>query len=88
MAKLTTGEAVSFWMDSTKHRIVMSGSVQRGFSRPRLGPILTDCFVVTTRPQTYAGDSLLNGFRAANIDPLTPDMVATFLEKWCRLVSH
>jgi formylglycine-generating enzyme required for sulfatase activity len=41
-------------------------------------------FVVTTRPQTYAGGALLDGFHDARIEPLTPEAVDTFLDRWCR----
>jgi predicted NACHT family NTPase len=40
-------------------------------------------FVVTTRPQSYSGDALLADFREARIEPLTPEAVETFLERWC-----
>jgi formylglycine-generating enzyme required for sulfatase activity len=40
-------------------------------------------FVVTTRPHAYAGESLLRGFHEARIEPLTPEAVATFLDRWC-----
>ena len=41
-------------------------------------------FVVTTRPQAYAGGALLTGFHEARIEPLTPEAVGTFLDRWCR----
>ena len=41
-------------------------------------------FVVTTRPQSYAGRALLAGFHEARIEPLAPEAVHTFLDRWCR----
>ena len=41
-------------------------------------------FVVTTRPQSYIGESVLRGFHEANIEPLTPEAVEIFLDRWCR----
>jgi hypothetical protein len=41
-------------------------------------------FVVTTRPQAYTGRSLLADFEIAQIEPLGPDAIQTFLERWCR----
>jgi hypothetical protein len=41
-------------------------------------------FVVTTRPQAYGGGALLQGFHEARIEPLAPDAVETFLDRWCR----
>ena len=41
-------------------------------------------FVVTTRPQAYAGDAILDGFHEAHIEPLKPAAVDTFLDRWCR----
>jgi Sulfatase-modifying factor enzyme 1/Domain of unknown function (DUF4062)/NACHT domain len=41
-------------------------------------------FVVTTRPQTHTGRALLDGFHDARIEPLTPEAVDTFLDRWCR----
>ena len=39
--------------------------------------------VVTTRPQSYTGRSVLADFAVANIEPLETDAVATFLARWC-----
>src|SRR5207302_66847 len=41
-------------------------------------------FAVTTRPQSYTGESVLRGFHEARIEPLTADAVETFLDRWCR----
>ena len=40
-------------------------------------------FVVTTRPQAYQGESVLTDFEIANIAPLEPPAIGTFLERWC-----
>jgi hypothetical protein len=45
-------------------------------------------FVVTTRPYSYSGRTLLAGFHQAQIDPLTPEAVEAFLDCWCRAVYH
>jgi hypothetical protein len=39
-------------------------------------------FVVTTRPQAYEGESVLQGFNTAQIQPLDPDAIESFLERW------
>jgi predicted NACHT family NTPase len=41
-------------------------------------------FVVTTRPQSYTGQALLADFNEARIEPLSPEAVHTFLDRWCR----
>ncbi len=41
-------------------------------------------FVVTTRPQSYVGGALLEGFHEARIEPLDEEAVHTFLDRWCR----
>jgi hypothetical protein len=41
-------------------------------------------FVVTTRPLTYTGRSLLEGFETAQIEPLGAEAIQRFLEHWCR----
>ena len=41
-------------------------------------------FVVTTRPQSYAGEGVLSGFETAQIEPLETDAIGKFLEHWCR----
>jgi hypothetical protein len=41
-------------------------------------------FVVTTRPQAYAGRAILAGFHEARIEPLTPEAISSFLDRWCR----
>lgn len=38
-------------------------------------------FVVTTRPQSFEG---LKDFHPAQIEPLSPEAIETFLEHWCR----
>lgn len=44
-----------------------------------------DCrFVVTTRPLSYAGESLLDGFQTAHIEPLEAEALEKFLQHWCR----
>ena len=40
-------------------------------------------FVVTTRPRAYEGEAVLGGFRRAEIEPLTPEAIDTFLQHWC-----
>ena len=40
-------------------------------------------FVVTTRPRAYEGVAVLDGFRRAEIEPLTPEAIDTFLQHWC-----
>ncbi|HXM40419.1 MAG TPA: SUMF1/EgtB/PvdO family nonheme iron enzyme [Bryobacteraceae bacterium] len=40
-------------------------------------------FVVTTRPLAYQGQAVLADFETANIAPLEPDAIDTFLERWC-----
>jgi hypothetical protein len=40
-------------------------------------------FVVTTRPLSYAGRSVLSGFETARIEPLENAAIDTFLERWC-----
>jgi hypothetical protein len=40
-------------------------------------------FVVTTRPLAYQGQAVLADFKTANIDPLEPQAIETFLERWC-----
>ncbi len=40
-------------------------------------------FVVTTRPLSYAGRSVLTGFETAAIEPLETAAIETFLERWC-----
>ena len=40
-------------------------------------------FVVTTRPRAYEGEAVLSGFRRAEIEPLTPEAIDTFLQHWC-----
>jgi len=40
-------------------------------------------FVVTTRPQSYAGEATLAGFKLARIEPLEPEAVEIFLDRWC-----
>jgi formylglycine-generating enzyme required for sulfatase activity len=41
-------------------------------------------FVVTTRPQAYAGQSTLAGFREVRIDDLDPEGIERFLDHWSR----
>jgi len=41
-------------------------------------------FVVTTRPKAYEGQSLLQDFHEARIEPLAPGAIETFLEHWSR----
>ncbi len=41
-------------------------------------------FVVTTRPDSFVGANLLQGFREAWIEPLDADARAAFFEKWAR----
>jgi formylglycine-generating enzyme required for sulfatase activity len=41
-------------------------------------------FVVTTRPQSYEGRSLLKDFQEARIEPLGSEAVQLFLEHWCQ----
>jgi hypothetical protein len=44
-----------------------------------------DCrFVVTTRPQSYEGHSILKDFTEARIEPLEAEAIETFLARWCR----
>src|ERR1039458_10219815 len=40
-------------------------------------------FVVTTRPLAYQGQAVLADFETANIAPLEPQAIDTFLERWC-----
>jgi formylglycine-generating enzyme required for sulfatase activity len=40
-------------------------------------------FVVTTRPLTYMGETVLADFRVAQIEPLGRDPIEKFLERWC-----
>ena len=40
-------------------------------------------FVVTTRPLAYQGQAVLADFETANIDPLEPQAIETFLQRWC-----
>jgi hypothetical protein len=40
-------------------------------------------FVVTTRPLAYQGQAVLDGFEIANIAPLEPQAIETFLRRWC-----
>ena len=40
-------------------------------------------FVVTTRPLTYQGQAVLADFETANIAPLEPQAIDTFLQRWC-----
>ena len=40
-------------------------------------------FVVTTRPRAYEGETVLSGFRRAEIEPLTPEASDIFLRHWC-----
>jgi hypothetical protein len=40
-------------------------------------------FVVTTRPLAYRGQAVLADFETANIAPLEPQAIDTFLERWC-----
>lgn len=40
-------------------------------------------FVVTTRPLTYTGLSVLAGFETVQIEPLEDDAIALFLDRWC-----
>ena len=40
-------------------------------------------FVVTTRPRAYEGEAVLGGFPRAEIEPLTPEAIDTFLQHWC-----
>lgn len=41
-------------------------------------------FVVTTRPQAYAGEAILDGFSTAEIEPLSPEAIEQYLGQWCR----
>jgi hypothetical protein len=41
-------------------------------------------FVLTTRPRAYTGRSLLEGFQAAEIEPLRAEAIQKLLEHWCR----
>ena len=40
-------------------------------------------FVVTTRPLSYQGQAVLADFETANIAPLEPQTIETFLQRWC-----
>ncbi|MGA2742669.1 MAG: SUMF1/EgtB/PvdO family nonheme iron enzyme [Bryobacteraceae bacterium] len=40
-------------------------------------------FVVTTRPLAYQGQAVLADFETADIAPLEPQAIDTFLERWC-----
>jgi hypothetical protein len=40
-------------------------------------------FVVTTRPLAYQGQAVLADFETANIAPLEPQAIETFLQRWC-----
>jgi len=40
-------------------------------------------FVVTTRPLAYVGETVLDGFEVAQIEPLEPQAIDKFLEHWC-----
>jgi hypothetical protein len=40
-------------------------------------------FLVTTRPLAYQAESVLDDFQTANIAPLEPQAIDTFLERWC-----
>ena len=40
-------------------------------------------FVVTTRPASYEGESLLGNFQTATIEPLGSDAIEAFLARWC-----
>jgi hypothetical protein len=40
-------------------------------------------FVVTTRPLAYRGQAVLADFETANIAPLEPHAIETFLQRWC-----
>jgi hypothetical protein len=40
-------------------------------------------FVVTTRPLAYQGQAVLADFEMANIAPLEPQAIETFLQRWC-----
>ncbi len=40
--------------------------------------------VVTSRPPAYTGEAVLPGFAHVQIDPLEPDAVRTFLDRWSR----
>jgi hypothetical protein len=40
-------------------------------------------FVVTTRPLAYQGQAVLADFETANIAPLEPQAIDTFLQRWC-----
>ncbi|MEE8586493.1 MAG: DUF4062 domain-containing protein, partial [Acidobacteriota bacterium] len=44
-----------------------------------------DCrMVVTSRPATYRGESVLSGFAHASIQALEDDAIRTFLSHWCQ----
>ena len=44
-----------------------------------------DCrMVVTSRPATYQGESVLSGFAHASIEALGDEAIRTFLSHWCR----
>jgi hypothetical protein len=40
-------------------------------------------FVVTARPLAYQGQAVLSDFETANIAPLEPQAIETFLQRWC-----
>jgi formylglycine-generating enzyme required for sulfatase activity len=40
-------------------------------------------FVVTTRPAGYEGRVVVAGFARVEIGPLTPEAIATFIDRWC-----
>jgi hypothetical protein len=40
-------------------------------------------FVVTTRPRSYVGRTVLAGFQPATIEPLESAAIQTFLSRWC-----
>jgi hypothetical protein len=41
-------------------------------------------FVVTTRPLAYTGQTVLEEFQTARIEPIEPKAIRTFLNYWCK----
>ncbi len=82
-AKLTAGEATVLLdgLDEAPDEASRIGMVKllenatRAWSRCQ--------YVVTTRPAAYTGRSVLSSFEQARIEPLRPEAVAQFLDRWC-----
>ncbi|MGA2326640.1 MAG: SUMF1/EgtB/PvdO family nonheme iron enzyme [Bryobacteraceae bacterium] len=69
-------------LDETPNRVARE-SMARLFEKAT-GSYGKCLFVVTTRPQAYAGQSTLAGFEEVRIDDLEPEGIERFLEHWSR----